>query len=515
MLESLFQPLFDRTGSAHDAAALVTPNAHWTYGRLGAEILRFLTLLRDLPDGTMLIHGHKEPEAVAAMLAAIWMGRAYVFADAANPASRMDSIARTASARFALAVGPELPDLAIPTLSSREIAPAQAGTPRGFGPMPSVRGDSLLCLTMTSGSTGTPKGVQISRDNFASFLSWFGPLCDGCAGRGGGHVNHASFAFDMSASDLWPTLCGGRPVYLLDHRNNINARATLRQLSRDIGASEAGPGSWTSTPAFLSMTLADPSFCARELPRLRTFFVGGEQVNRGALALLHERFPDAELLHGYGPSEATCITHCHALSQDQLVGDGPLPLGTAQGGMTVRILDETGKDLAPGLVGEIELIGPQVSPGYLPALHPGNGSAFTGAPSTPNRRAYRTGDYGWVDADGGLFVEGRRDGQIKWKGNRIERGEIERVAMECAAVENAVLLIDRDEDNQVRSLRLVVQSSRRLSGLDADVATHLKTRLPPSFCPRAVHVVDALPLTQAGKVDRQRLAHLLACEPIR
>jgi D-alanine--poly(phosphoribitol) ligase subunit 1 len=98
MLESLFQPLFDRTGSAHDAAALVTPNAHWTYGRLGAEILRFLTLLRDLPDGTMLIHGHKEPEAVAAMLAAIWMGRAYVFADAANPASRMDSIARTASA---------------------------------------------------------------------------------------------------------------------------------------------------------------------------------------------------------------------------------------------------------------------------------------------------------------------------------------------------------------------------------------------------------------------------------
>lgn len=514
MLESLFQPVFDKIGSAPDAPALVMPDAHWTYGQLGAEILRFLTVLRDLPDGIMLIHGHKEPEAVAAMLAAIWLGRGYVFADASSPATRLDSIARTASAEFALAVGPGHPDLPIPTLHSREITPAQAVPLREFGPMPPVRGDGLLCLTMTSGSTGTPKGVQISRGNFASFLGWFGPLCDGCAGHGGGHVNHANFAFDMSASDLWPALCGGRPVYLLDHRNNVNARATLRHLSRDIGMPEVGPGSWTSTPAFLSMMLADPAFCARELPRLKTFFVGGEQVNRSTLALLRERFPDAELLHGYGPSEATCVTHCHALNQDQLAGNGPLPLGTAQGGMAVRILDETGKDLTPGLVGEIELIGPQVSPGYLPALHPGNGSAFTGTTSTPNLRAYRTGDYGWVDAAGGLFVEGRRDGQIKWKGNRIECGEIERVAMECAGVENAALLVDRDEGNQVRSLRLVVQSSRRPPGLDAEVAAHLKAKLPPAFCPRSVHAMDALPLTQAGKVDRQHLARLFTREPI-
>ena len=232
------------------------------------------------------------------------------------------------------------------------------------------------------------------------------------------------------------------------------------------------------------------------------------------LCTLQERFPDAELLHGYGPSEATCITHCHALTARDLARPGPLPLGRACGATRLRIVDPAGAPVSDGEIGEIELAGPQVSPGYLPADHPGNRTAFGATGSTAQTRRYRTGDYGWLGEDGCLFVEGRRDGQIKWNGNRIELGEIERAAMDCPAVENAVVLVERGDDLQVRSVVLVVQSSRQQDNIDAALAAHLKARLPASHCPRTIHVLERMPMTIAGKVDRQKIFQLLKEEQV-
>ena len=211
MLEDRFHPLLDRFLTARDRVALVTADTVWSFGDLGAAVARFRRAFGNLPDGPVLFHGHKEPDIVAAMLAAIWSGRGYVFADASNPRARLETIYRTAEAVCAVSfAGDDLPPN-MPRLNPQDLPDEDPSVP--CAPPAPVPGERLLYVTMTSGSTGTPKGVRVTRDNFDAFLAWFGPLCDTCRGHGAGHVNHANLAFDMSASDLWPALFGGRAVY--------------------------------------------------------------------------------------------------------------------------------------------------------------------------------------------------------------------------------------------------------------------------------------------------------------
>ncbi len=155
---------------------------------------------------------------------------------------------------------------------------------------------------------------------------------------------------------------------------------------------------------------------------------------------------------------------------------------------------------AAGEVGEIELSGPQVAYGYLPENHPQNECfGWRG-----NRRVYRTGDFGIVDQDGSLTVSGRIDGQLKWNGNRVEIGEIERVAQDAAGVCQAVA-VPITRDNRVIDVILFVQMREDDQYKRAALRNHLTGSLPGYMRPRSIRFIDRLPVTLHGKVDRKRL----------
>jgi D-alanine--poly(phosphoribitol) ligase subunit 1 len=250
------------------------------------------------------------------------------------------------------------------------------------------------------------------------------------------------------------------------------------------------------------MMCAEPSFRESTLPELRTFLIGGEPVPRALLVKLTERFPLAELWHAYGPTEVTCVTHCRQLTASDLVGSGPLPLGRAVPPNVIRVVGDDGRELEIGEVGEVELAGPQVAYGYMPPTHPQN-SLFG---LRENKRFYRTGDYGMVDNDGNLTLTGRMDGQIKWNGNRVEIGEIERVAQDAIGVCQAVV-VPFIRDNRVVDLILFVQLREDDDSQRAAFFNHLTGALPAYMRPRSIRFVDRMPLTLHGKVDRRRLTN--------
>jgi D-alanine--poly(phosphoribitol) ligase subunit 1 len=180
------------------------------------------------------------------------------------------------------------------------------------------------------------------------------------------------------------------------------------------------------------------------------------------------------------------------------------------GANNARILHPDGGEMLTGHVGEIQLLGPQIAQGYTPWDHPAN-IAFDPVDNVSCRvPAYRTGDFGWIDVSGSLFVEGRRDGQVKWNGNRVEIGEIERVVMEVEAVRNAIVLVDRNDYGRVKALRLVVHAQTGEVRLQESIIRHMRARLPAAHVPRIVQIISHMPLMASGKVDRRRLAAELA-----
>jgi D-alanine--poly(phosphoribitol) ligase subunit 1 len=501
MTESFLSKILAHIRSHPEAPALVSDGTVVSFGALGRHVRAVLDMLEtDATSGLVMIQGHKEPGVVAAMLACMCAGRGFVFVDRSNPPDRLARIQRVADARTLFHAN-EAPEVHADVTLHR-IPPA---ADQALGETAAQDWDpaDLLYVIFTSGSTGEPKGVPISHANFAAFHDWYGPMLQDIPGRTlapwqSAHVNHASLAFDMGMLDLWPVLALGRPVVLLDHRNNIMPHKNIEALIAH--PDQVAVRSWFSTPSLLQLMCTDPRFNANTLPGLQCFFVGGEAVQHRLVKDLKHRFPQADIRHAYGPSEGTCMSHVHRLSDAEIDRGGILPLGPALAENVMRIVDADGTDVPEGTPGEVELTGPQIVTGYLPADHPGN-AAFS---RHKGERSYRTGDLGYVDAAGNLILLGRADRQVKWNGNRIELDEIERAAHSLAQVQKAACLPVR-EAGQLRDIILFVQPECGHSLAATDCAQALSALLPQTMIPRDIRVRDSLPVTVNGKVDSRAL----------
>ncbi|WP_265584077.1 amino acid adenylation domain-containing protein [Chitinimonas koreensis] len=407
-------------------------------------------------------------------------------ADAARPALLLldDSAADAATADAAAAAGPaaQVEDILFAHLQS------------AARPAVRVEPDAPCYLYFTSGSTGRPKAVLGRTRGLAHFIQWeIAEFGLGPASR----VSQLTIpTFDVYLRDVFAALCAGGTLCIPPRDTVLDAAALAAWLEREaVELVHCVPT--------LFRTLLDLGLSAERLPQLRHVLLAGEPLlpadaNRW-IGVFGER---ARLVNLYGPTETTLAKFFHRLPAVP-VADGYVPVGRPIPGAQAVLLDD---DLAPcfaGQAGEICIRTPYRSLGYYGDEAAGR-AAFVPNPITGGDDVlYRTGDLGCLTPDGLFRVLGRKDFQLKIRGMRIEPGEIEAALAELFEVAAAVVV---GRDDEAGHKQLVAYVVPRIGGVAAtELQARLAQRLPDYMVPRHLVLLDRLPLTANGKVDRKAL----------
>ncbi|HEX6903704.1 MAG TPA: amino acid adenylation domain-containing protein [Thermoanaerobaculia bacterium] len=463
----LHQMVEEQADRRPEAVALVFEDGELTYGELDRRANRLARRLRRLgvgPETRVGLSVERSPEMIVGLLAVLKAGGAYVPLDPAYPAERLDWL-RADSGLSVLLTAAELsgdPD------ESGERLPPSAGP------------DNLAYVIYTSGSTGTPKGVLVSHRGLDNLAEAQGHLFG--IGPDSRVLQFASMSFDASVSEIAMTFRAGAALVLAG-RLALSPGPELIALLRDREITAA-----TLPPSVLA------ALPEADLPALRTIVVAGEAC---PVDLARRWAAGRRLVNAYGPTETTvCAT---AWVYD---GGDRLPIGGPIRNMEAYVFAHQGGPAPMGVPGELLVGGVGLARGYhgRPDL---TAERFVPHPfaSSPGERLYRTGDLVRFRADGCLDYLGRIDRQVKVRGFRVELGEIEAVLESHPAVERAVVLASPDS----QSLAAWVVS-RDPAATPAGWRAFLRDRLPDYMVPAGFVILESLPLTPSGKVDRRALA---------
>jgi len=362
-----------------------------------------------------------------------------------------------------------------------------------LSPVASVRPDQACYVLYTSGTTGRPKGVVASQQNLAHYL---GVARDRYGFRSSDRFcSLARYTFSISFFELLsPLTCGGSLVLLT--RDEVLDPARLAAQLQQATVIHAGPSLLASLSRHLRKVAGVKGF-----ERVRHVSTGGDLVPPALLEELKSVFAKAELFVIYGCTEISCmgctapVSRAHE-STRTLVG-APFE------GMALRVLDAHGGLVPFGVVGEVYFAGKGLARRYLsrPELTSEKFVAIDG------QRFYRTGDLGRLWPDGQLELLGRSDFQVQLRGIRVELGGIEHTLRELGLAEQCAVVAAHQEENDVRLVAFLV-------GPSAHDATAMRAllaqRLPDYMLPQAFVVLEALPLTHNGKLDRRALQQLAA-----
>lgn len=363
------------------------------------------------------------------------------------------------------------------------------------GPRPQRRGRDLAAIVYTSGSTGRPKGVMRPHDSFLHTARLHGEVGGIGAGHRFGSVGSAGYA--RATGDAFAALLNGACLCLWDAQHH------------GIPAF----GDWLASERVTSLNL--PIALGRAWVALRPTPVPVPCLHdiRFSGALVHRRDVEqlAATLPGrwrawaaYSSTEAGSITRAHPALPHELP-DGPLPLGSAVDGRRVDIQREDGAPAPPGDVGEVVVRGRFMATGYWhnPEL---THRLFRERPD--GEAEYRTGDVGWVDAQGTLRLSGRRDDVVKVRGFSVATADVESALLDWPRVAQAAVLAVDDETGG-RALAAFVVPALGDDLIEVDVRRHIAAVRPAFMVPRTVVLVDHLPMLDNGKPDRDALLRLV------
>lgn len=483
-----------------EAIALDYNGTTVTYKELDAisDTLAGLLQTKGFAPGAMAgILSERSIEAVVSILAILKAGGAYLPIDPAYPLDRKQYIIDNSGIEFLL-VEQELQETERPLLDSLAsvnqitidyTALQQSDGAQSFN-APAIDPTAAAYVIYTSGTTGKPKGTAVSHQNVINYI-WWGAT-QYVKGDEVCFALYSSLSFDLTVTSIFIPLVTGNTIAIYRHHSSgLLIEHVIEDNKADIVK---------LTPSHLKIIKEMKG----DKPRVKRFIVGGEELNT-ATALDTDRYfnGNIEIYNEYGPTEATvgCMIHCFDKERDT---GASVPIGKPADNTAIYILDKQLRPLPKGIVGEIYIAGSGVAKGYL-NNETLTAERFLDDPFVPGQRMYKSGDQGRWNLDNILEFFGRSDEQVKIRGFRIEPGEIEQRLLSFAEVKDAVVIPVEDRSGQ-KSLCAYMTSATGESKLDIrSIRKQLSAVLPDYMVPSYFVTMDAIPLTNNGKVDKRAL----------
>lgn len=442
------------------------------------------------PGHAVMVSVDRGPAMIVALLAILKAGAAYQPIDKSWPAARGADLASQTGVTVCIAdhdlhiagVTIIAPDLALQTAT----APIVVCTP-----------DSLAYVNFTSGSTGKPKGVPIHHKALLRLVMAPNYMTLGADTR---MLHLAPICFDAATLEIWGPLLNGGTCVL--YPAEMLRLSRLRKL-----IAQARINAVFMTTALYNMVMdEDPSV----LTSVDCIMTGGEAHSLSHIDAGFQAFGPDKLISVYGPTESTTFATFYPITRMRQLGETALPIGKPIQNTRVYLVADD--HLAEkGTIGEVCLAGPGLSHGYIgrPEL---NAEKFVTMDIDGRvERVYRTGDLGFLDADGDIVFQGRADDQVKVNGNRIELGEVQHHLLALPNVQKAAVMVTEADAGAKEVIAFVIAQNGSLDG--AGLRQMMAQDVPAFMVPNRIIAVAEFPLSVTGKVDKKALLQgLIALE---
>ena len=493
-IHRLFEEQVER---APQAVALIFEDRRLTYAELNKRANQLAHFLRSLgvgPEVPVGVFMERSPEMIVALLGVLKAGGAYAPLDPACPRSRLAftiediKIALILTEERLLPALPDMPAGKVVCAGSdwEAIAQMSEENPSGW-----VSADNLAYVMYTSGSTGVPKGAGVIHRSVVRLVKAvsYAELDENQV-----FLQFAPVTFDASTFEIWGALLNGARLVVMPP-----LRLSLEELGRAIERYQVTT-LWLTSGLFSRMVEVDLA----GLKPVKQLLAGGDVLSAPHVRTALRELKGCALINGYGPTENTTFTCSYQMTSPDQVGD-KIPIGKPISNTRVYLLDGSLNPVPSGSVGEVWVGGDGLARGYLnrPDLTaekfmPDPFGGQTGA------RLYRTGDLARYLTDGNIEFLGRRDNQVKIRGFRVELGEIEAELRRQAGVGEAVVVAREERGGDKRLVAYIAPQGGDAPSV-ARLREELKLKLPEYMIPASWVVLESMPLTPNGKVDRKAL----------
>ncbi|OBK44912.1 non-ribosomal peptide synthetase [Mycobacterium sp. 1081908.1] len=480
--KTLAELVSEQAARTPDAVALVYEGRRLSYRDVNEAANRLAHWLIEQGIGSedrVAVLLDKSPDLVVTAVGIAKSGAVYVPVDPTYPPDRLRFILDDCDAKLVLRE------------PVADLAAYRAEDPTDADRVRPLRPDNTAYLIYTSGTTGLPKGVAVPHRPVAEYFVWF---------QGEYAVDHtdrllqvASPSFDVSIAEIFGMLaCGARMV--IPRPGGLNDIGYLTALLRDEGIT-----AMHFVPSLLGLFLSLPG--VNQWRTLQRVPIGGEPLPGEVADKFHATF-DALLHNFYGPTETVINASRFKVQGPQ--GTRIVPIGRPKINTTMHLLDDSLRPVPVGVIGEIYLGGTHLAHGYHRRARL-TAERFVADPFNPGARMYRTGDLARRNADGDVEFVGRADEQVKIRGFRIELGDVAAAVSVDPTVGQAVVVVS-DLPGLGKSLVGYVTPAAGVSEVDTDrIRARVAAALPEYMVPAAYVVLEEIPITAHGKIDRAAL----------
>ncbi len=504
-IHQLFEEQVERSP---DAIAVVFDNQQLTYRHLNEranQLAHYLQKLGVKPELLVGICIERSLEMIVGLLGILKAGGAYVPLDPSYPKERLSYMLEDTGVKVLLTqrslteLLPENQAIVVSLDGDWQVIAQENQNNLNSG----VKGENLAYVIYTSGSTGKPKGAMNTHKGISNRLVWMQNTYQLTSSDR--ILQKTPFSFDVSVWEFfWPLLAGATLVVVKPQGHKDNAYLIKLIQQQQITTIHF-------VPSMLRVFLQEPSL--ENCSCLKRVICSGEALPYELTQRFFGRL-NCELHNLYGPTEAAIdvtFWHCLPQIQQQIV-----PIGRPIANTQIYILDQYLQPVPVGIAGELHIGGVGLARGYL--NRPELTSHKFISHSFGDGKLYKTGDLARYLPDGNIEFLGRIDHQVKIRGFRIELGEIETVLSHHPAVEQAIVIAHEDETGHKSLIAYIVGNSQPSDAVEHNqevnlfdeqiLQSYLESRLPEYMMPNAFVMLDAIPLTANGKIDRRALPSL-------